>query len=129
MVATKRLLSALVRSNSSRAVSSTCSCVFLSLISRKTATTSWSVFSCPVVTHSNGLHRISTQTNWPGRPATTFRYTKFKRANVIQTRRISKCRQKGRPISHVHPFKKFVADKFGDGNAEQRFGRRRSEND
>ncbi len=29
----------------------------------------------------------------------------------------------------MHAFEKFVADKFGDGNAEQRFSRRRSEND
>ena len=55
--------------------------------------------------------------------------TKFKRAHVTRTCRIGKCGQKGRPISDVHAFEKFVADKFGDGNAEQRFGRRRSEND
>src|SRR4029078_11480307 len=54
--------------------------------------------------------------------------TKFKRAHVTRTCRIGKFGKKGRPISDVHAFEKFVADKFGDGNAEQSFGRRRSEN-
>ena len=55
--------------------------------------------------------------------------TKFKRAHVTRTCRIGKFGQKCRPISDVHAFEKFVADKFGDGDAEQRFGRWRSKND
>ena len=130
MVATKRVLAALARSDSS---SGRFERLFLGLSLTDIAEDCHDILVCFFTSGRRAFQRPAPHLD-PDKLAGASRSdipldTKFERAHVTRTRRIGKCGQKGRPIGNMYALEKFFACKFGDGNAEQRLGLRRSEND
>ncbi len=121
IVARKRLLEALARSCSARAISMACSVTLRSLTSRSTATTSRSpVFGLPAVC-SRGRQRISTQMKcaaW----CSLSRFAadaEFHRAGLAMRRGIGQRGQEGRAVGDMDAVEHAVAVQVIDPHAEQ----------
>ena len=126
MVARKRLLAALARSDSARAISMRRSCALRSLTSRSTATTSRSRRpSSPAANRAAGS-AFPTQMKWPAWSRVAFAAdAEFERALFVQRGGVGERGEIGRPVGDMHAVEQAIAQQLVDRNAEQRLGRRR----